>query len=121
MKSNKYEDQSIEEIEKQLAEEKNSLNQIESILNRESNKFTNTKINELHNKAKELKNIIAFHEEVKKFKIQTSPFIFNTNPLTESHKGKICTCYFEDEKKWFTAIINEIFTDTAEITWLGYK
>jgi hypothetical protein len=121
MKSNKYEDQSIEEIEKKLTEERNNLAQIEAILDRETQKITGAKTTDLVSKARELKNVITFHEELRKYKISTSPVIFNAVPLTEADNGRVCTCYFEDEKKWFTAIVNEVKEGTAEITWLGYK
>jgi hypothetical protein len=121
MKSNKYEEQSIEDIEKKLIEERTNLSQIEAILDRENQKVTNIKILELVNKAKELRDVIAFHEDLRKFKISTSPLIFNATALTKADKGRVCTCYFEEEKKWFTAFVNEVFEDTAEITWQGYK
>jgi hypothetical protein len=122
MKSIKNEDLSIEDIDKKISEYKTNLSNIESILDREGqHKITNTKINELIKNAKELKNVIAYQEDLRKYKITTSPTILNSVPLTESDKGRVCVAYFEEEKKWFTAIINEVFEDTAEITFLGYK
>ena len=72
---------------------------------------------------KELRYTIQYYEDLKKFKIQTSPLVFNNIALTISDNGRLCTAFFEDEKKWYTAIINQVDVkeQTAEITWLGYK
>jgi hypothetical protein len=113
---------SLEEIEKKLNEYKSNLNQVETLLDRE--KQTNpTKLNEAMKLNKELRSVIQYYEDLKKFKIQTSSFLLNTIPLTAADNGRICAAFYEDEKKWFNAIINQVDEkeQTAEITWLGYK
>ena len=122
MKNKKIDENiSIDEIDKKLIELKSNLNQIEILIDRE--KQTNpTKLNEIIKIQKEIKLMIQYYDDFKKFKIQTSPLIYNNTPFNNSDIGRICSAYFEEEKKWFTAIINEVFSDqTVEITWLGYK
>lgn len=129
IKEKKSEDFTMEEIECKLSEYRQNLSQIESILEREREKSLQvqssniSRMNELQKLQKDLKNAISFHEEMKKFKLQTDPTIFNSAPLDPSMVGRICTAYYEAEGQWFLAMINEVSEKdkTAEVTWLGYK
>jgi len=125
-------DLTFEEIDQKITEYKQNLLQIETILDREKEKSTQlqsgnvslNRINDLLNLKKDLIQAINFQEDLKKFKFQTDPNIFNSSPLIQNlHQGKICQAFYEAEFKWYMAMINLINqTDqTAEITWLGFK
>jgi len=85
---------------------------------------SSSRIDELLKMQKDLKNAITYKEEVKKFKLLTDPSIFNNVPLDiNTPSGKICMAFYAGEKKWFTAMINNLNEKdkTCEVTWLGYK
>jgi len=52
-------------------------------------------------------------------------FLINSNQhLTkEQHSDRVCEAYFESEKTWFAALIQDIHENTqeAEIAWIGYN
>lgn len=123
---------SFEEIETKLSEYRQNLLQIETILEREKEKSVQlqsgnaslNRINDLLNLKKDLIIAVNFQEDLKRFKFQTDPSIFNIHMLVPSlHTGKICQAYFELEQKWYLAMVNQInqTEQTAEITWLGFK
>lgn len=121
----------FEEIEQKLTEYKDNLLQIETLLEREKEKsiqlqsgnFPLNRISDLLNLKKDLIIAINFQEDLKKFKYQNDPNIFNTQVLLPFHIGKICQAYFESEARWYLAMLNQINQNdqTAEITWLGFK
>jgi hypothetical protein len=127
----KAEDFNYEEIDHKINEYKNNLSQIETILEREKEKLLNfqiggsnmSRINELTKVQRDLKSAIEFQEDIRRYKIILDPKIFNSQPLDQSHVGRICTAFFEPESQWHLAIVNSINYNekTAEITWLGYK
>ena len=104
----KFEDPNIEELEKKLHEYKSNLSQIESILEREKNCTPSNKLEDLKKTQAELKQSISYQDDLIKFKIQNSDTIFSNAPLSKSFIGKICSAYFESEKKWINSIINDI-------------
>ena len=121
----KSEDTSLEEIEKKIVEFKTNISQVESILEREkqSKKLDTNRLDDLIKLQKDLKSAIMFQEESRKFKISTSSTSFNNNPLFVEDIGKISNSYYEKEKKWYTAMINQVYLHdmTVEVTWLGFK
>lgn len=124
--------QELEEIEQKLNEYQQNLSEVQSILEREKEKTVNNlntsntnRINDLMKLQKDLLNAIVYQEDLRNFKIQISSDILNDMPLNQSHIGKICSGLYvtENDKQWFTAMINEVneIDQTSEITWLGYK
>jgi hypothetical protein len=122
----------LTEIWNKLQEYKQSLSQIESLIERENEKshlpsIDNSKkqdrLNNLFKLQKDLKDTILFQEDLYRFRYKICDYIFNDQILSKQEVGKICYAYFEGEGKWFTAMINEINLEqgSAEITWLGYK
>jgi len=104
----KFEEITLEELEKKLHEYRSNLSQIEAILEREKNSHPSNKLEDLKKTQIELKQSISYQEDLIRFKIQTSDTIFSTTPLLKTASGKVCSAYFESEKKWINSIINDV-------------
>ena len=103
-----FEEPTLEELEKKFHEYKSNLSQIESILEREKNSHPSSKLEDLKKAQMELKQSISYQEDLIKFKIQNSDLIFSSLLLNKSSIGKICSAYFESEKKWLNSMINDV-------------
>lgn len=59
--------------------------------------------------------------------IQLNELKFLQNSLTSlsklTHTDRICEGYFQSEKTWYAAVIQEVFEESqeVEIAWIGYK
>ena len=104
----KFEDPNLEELEKKLHEYKSNLSQIEAILDREKNSTPSNNLEDLKKTQNELKQSISYQDDLIRFKIQNSDTIFSSTLISKAVVGKICSAYFENEKKWINSIINDI-------------
>jgi len=111
----------IDELDKKIYEYKSNLNQVETILEREREniKMNPSKLEDLIKLRDSLKQAIRFHDDVKKFKI--SNIGFSTNLMTNEDIGRICSCYFESDDKWYTAMVKDVNEkeNTATVTFFG--
>lgn len=130
MKARKVEEMKIEEIQTAIEEYKKNLIEVDSIIEIEKQKTdpiknisTSGNLNDLLNLKSELKKAITYHEEVLKFKLNSENINFNDQPLHKSDVGRICLAFYDEDQKWYTAMINEIDEETkkGEVTWLGFK
>ena len=52
-------------------------------------------------------------------------FLINQNSLLvkEEHVDRVCEAFFESEKTWFAALIQDVHEDTqeADVAWIGYS
>lgn len=105
---------------KRLIDYKNNQFKLDTQISLEKDEDT---IQELRGLKSNLIEAISYQEETIKLTQKNEEFQYNTERVESHFLGRVCKGYFEKDKRWYHAHIDEVDIERQEVnvSWVGYK